>query len=242
MGRKKIEFEHIDREFNRELSDELYKKLYQMHINVSTIAGSIRCKEREISKLKEDKVVSEALLKEEVASAARQVGEQFSVESIDLTIKPKLTDLRLLRKSKGTKGISLGDPHSIHFDFIHLYEFYWQFYSRNLIVEFCYQWPKCGCKMYGSLHLTNFKDYSDVIEHITNEVSTLLGERLEEGETKCPKCQVCAMDLDYKCEGFEDIKPSSEVAGRLVWQARCESSKSEPLLEVDGDIKGRVKW
>jgi hypothetical protein len=241
MGIKKIEFEHIETEFNKELSDKLCQKLNKMVRDNTAIGMDIRKAERELSKLREDKDVADALLREEVASIARQVGEKFSSENIDLTIKPKIKDLRLLRKSKGAKGISLGNPYDIHFDFIHLYEFYYWWLRSNLIVEFCYQWPKCNCKMYGSLHLSNFKNYSDAIEHITNEVSTLLGERIEEGEAKCPKCQVCAMDLDYKCEGFEDIKPLSEVSGRFVWSARRERSK-EPLLEVDGDIQGKVKW
>jgi hypothetical protein len=217
---KKLEFNYIEKEWDRTLSDECYGQLDKTAFDLHLLLVESRNLVRKQEEIKLQAEQAKALLMEEIERVARLVGDESVVENIQLDVRPKIRDLNLIRKSRGEDGVTYGAPYRVSLDYIKIFEMSYGYglsysYRKHLIVEYCFLWPHCGCKIYGSLHLHNRDD--DVVNAIEQEIGDLLGQQVFDLEFRCPKCQTCSTELDYLCDGFEEDKSLAGEKGKFVW-------------------------
>jgi hypothetical protein len=239
----KFEFERVEKDWDRGLADECYKQLDKTQQDLNSLFVEERALERQQEETKVKIEHTKTFLKEELDRVARLIGDCLTLENIQLEIKPKILDPKIFRLTKGKKGKSYGNPYKVSLDYIKVYEmsYYWHDdtpgFQTHHIVEYCFLWPSCGCKMYSSLHLTGIKVEGQVplllklhiarwgqkedevypypegeiiLSNIKQEIGDLFGQQIFDGELRCPKCQTCSQELDYLCDGFEEIEPLTE--------------------------------
>lgn len=194
-----FEWNNIENEeWSRELAGRCYQQLYEKQSTVNLLVRKLRdlaLEQREVElQIEQAKV----LWKEELEGVVRLIGDRAILENIELYIRPKYDE-------------STMPPHKIFVNYIKTYGMHDHQFMPHTIVEYCFLWPNCGCKMFGSLHLTGRDEEKDVVEQVKLEIGDLLGVMLRDyGEFRCPKCQVCSQELDHLCDGYEDIEPLSE--------------------------------
>lgn len=127
-----------------------------------------------------------------------------------MSVVSEIIDIEKHRKSRGHEGVISGPAYEIVLDYVDIFSMSLTLYypwRRHVVVEYSFRWPNCGCQMHDSMHLHDDDSGDYVIDCVKRALSRFLGARIEDGELRCPKCQVCEMDLDYECEGYEESYP-----------------------------------
>jgi hypothetical protein len=236
---EKLDFRYEERkDWVAEAFDESYRKLYDMNQRVKGLIIRSRQLEEEQTELEQNIILMATELNEEIEEVARRFGRTYTLEDVDFFIEPRTMNFRNFRETRGEEGISYGSPQKTHIKYIKVFEFYFVT-SRNYFVEYCFSWPDCNCEIYDKLHLIDIKvegqgiltrllartdigtdevfpfpEGTPIISRIEGEIGRLFGEGFEDGKLRCPKCQTCSMDLDYECDGYEDIEPLAEFIPR----------------------------